>query len=75
MLEVPPELFLYVGDLSSKHKAALTRFVEKFRAGAKEHGNLSSNRKWTRDMLDETVDDAFYRIFQLMSIEGALDDE
>lgn len=58
--------YIYVGDLSDKHQKALRIFVDKYRKGAAEHGDLASNKLWTRDMLSETIDLAFYMSFQIM---------
>lgn len=57
-----------VSDLSERHQKALVMFVEKFRAGAKQHGDLVKGKNWTADMLSERVDDNFYAIFQLLEI-------
>jgi len=62
--------YVYVGDLSPRHKRALIIFIDKFKKGALEHGDLQPNKHWTRDMLDEAVDKSFYEIFELMDIEG-----
>lgn len=60
--------YLYIGDLSEKHQQALRLFVDKYRKGAAEHGDLERNRKWTKDMLDESIDLIFYHVFELMSL-------
>lgn len=60
--------YIYVGDLSTLHQKALELFVAKYRKGAAEHGDLQRNKKWTRDMLDEATDLAFYTIFQLLEM-------
>ena len=52
-----------------RHIRALERFIEKFRKGAIEHGDLQAGRDWTKDMLDENVDNAFYTIFMLLDRE------
>ena len=66
--------FIYVGDLSTRHQRALELFVKKYRKGAAEHGDLQRNKKWTRDMLDETLDLSFYVLFELMEMEDSHDD-
>ena len=55
--------------LSEQHIRALERFIEKFRKGALEHGNLALNKDWTADMIDELVDCNFYAIFHLLDGE------
>lgn len=55
-----------VSGLSERHQAALVLFVQKFKAGAKEHGDLVKDKDWTMDILMEDVDGAFYRIFKLL---------
>ena len=60
------EGYIYVGDLSDKHQRALKLFIQKYRIGAQAHGDLDSNRVWTRDMLDESIDLVFYLTFQLL---------
>lgn len=57
-----------VTDLTPRHIEALERFIAKFKSGAALHGDLIKGKDWTKDMLDETIDDCFYRIFQLLDI-------
>lgn len=57
-----------ISDLPERHQKALLLFVEKFKKGAKEHGDLMPGKDWTEDMLHEDLDGAFYRIFQLIDI-------
>ena len=61
--------YIYIGDMSDRHKKALLIFIAKFKKGALEHGDLQPNKRWTKDMLDEAVDKSFYEIFELMDIE------
>jgi hypothetical protein len=58
--------YIWIGDLSDKHQKAIRLFIDKYRRGAAEHGDLASNRTWTRDMLDESIDLVFYLTFQLL---------
>lgn len=58
--------YIYVGDLSERHQRALRLFVEKYRKGAAEHGDLADNKRWTKDMLDESIDLIFYHVFQIL---------
>jgi hypothetical protein len=60
--------YIYIGDLSERHKRALVLFVEKFKKGALEHGDLRLNKQWTKDILDEAVDKSFYEIFELLNL-------
>lgn len=69
--DLNPHHYLYVGDLSERHIRALKMFVDKYRRGAAEHGDLATNRKWTKDMLGEAADLAFYVLFELMEIEDS----
>jgi hypothetical protein len=64
-----PSDYIYIGDLSERHQSALRRWVGKYRLGAIEHGDLATNRKWTKDMLCEAADLSFYVLFQLMELE------
>ena len=57
-----------VTELSERHIRALELFIQKFKKGAIEHGDLQAGKNWTRDMLDESIDDSFYRIFQLLEL-------
>lgn len=66
-----PTDFIFVGDLSDRHQRALRKWVEKYRKGAAEHGDLGTNRKWTKDMLSEAADLSFYVIFELMELEDS----
>lgn len=52
--------------LSQRHIDALKMFIEKFIAGAKEHGDLSAGKDWTLDSLQETCDLAFYLLFSIL---------
>lgn len=65
--------YIYVGDLSERHQRAIAKFVEKYRKGAAEHGDLQRNRKWTKDMLEEVCDLSFYAIFELLEMEDSRD--
>lgn len=65
--------YIYIGDLSERHRRAIEMFVKKYRKGAAEHGDLLRNKKWTRDMLDEATDLAFYAIFELLEMEDSRD--
>lgn len=58
--------YIWIGDLSDRHQRALRLFVDKYRKGAAEHGDLEHNREWTRDMLGEAMDLTFYMIFELL---------
>jgi hypothetical protein len=66
-----PSDYIYVGDLSQQHQRALRYFVSKYRKGAADHGDLERNKKWTREMLDEGCDLAFYVIFELLEMEDS----
>ena len=63
--------YIYVGDMTPRHQRALRTIVDKYRAGAREHGDLLPGRSWTRDMLGELIDLANYATFQLMELEDA----
>ena len=52
--------------LSEHHIRALQMFIDKFIAGAREHGDLEPGKDWTPDMLYEEVDRSFYTIFMLL---------
>lgn len=58
-----------IRELSPRHQAALSRFVAKYKAGAREHGDLQQGKQWTTDMLNEQVDQSFYMIFELLELE------
>lgn len=59
--------WIYVGDLSPDAKEALFISVEKFRAGAKEHGPLDVlSKEWEDSILEELIDERHYLIFELM---------
>lgn len=60
---------VYIGDLSLRRQKALRIFIERFRKGATEHADIETTRKWTKDMLEETVDKTFYAIFELMEMD------
>lgn len=64
----PSDYCIDVSGLSERHQDALELFVEKFKAGAREHGDLAKNKDWTMDMLMEQLDHSFYQIFQLLDI-------
>lgn len=64
-------ILINVDGLSDRHVRALRRFADKFIRGAREHGDLHAGRKWTRDMLDESLDKSFYEIFTLLDMEDA----
>lgn len=57
-----------ISDLSEAHQKALRMFAEKFRRGAKEHGDLKKGRNNKKDMIEELVDCAFYGIFELLDM-------
>lgn len=68
---MPPSVNYMLIDttgLSDRHIAALELFIDKFRKGALEHGDLQSGKDWTPDMLSERIDENFYQIFQLLEI-------
>lgn len=64
--------WIFIGDLSDDAQRAIIRSIDKFRAGAKEHGPLQlAGRTWTRSMLEEAIDFSHYAIFQLLALEDA----
>ena len=60
---------LDISDLSERHQRALTIFVEKFRSGALEHGDLVAKKQWTEDKIMEQIDYVFYNIFELLDVQ------
>lgn len=57
-----------ISGLSLRHQLALSIFVEKFMRGVRSRGDLIEDKDWTEDILEEEIDSAFYRIFELMRI-------
>lgn len=55
-----------ISGLTMSHKLALSLFVDKFTKGALQHGDLQPGKKWTKDMLEEAVDQLFYTVFELL---------
>lgn len=57
-------------SLSVDAQEALARSGEKFRQGAKEHGELDVKpAKWRREFLNELLDERHYLIFEIMRLE------
>jgi hypothetical protein len=57
-----------ITGLSERHVAALEVFIDKFKKGALEHGDLQRGKRWTPDMLSERIDENFYAIFELLEL-------
>ena len=42
-----------LSSLSLRHKLALSIFIQKFIKGTEEHGDISADKDWTKDILEE----------------------